>query len=109
MELFWVFLVIGIIVSLIIFVIRLPIIIAKNRGITGEELSTITILSWVSLIVGITWIVALVLSLVYKPKKWIDKDDKLDLNQLEKLYSLKKKGIISDEEYEKEKQKILDT
>ncbi len=107
MELFWVLLIFGIIISFIILIIRLPIIIAKNRGITGEELSTITILSWVSLLVGITWIVALVLSLVYKPKKWIDKDEKLDLDQLEKLYSLKKKGIISQEEFEQEKQKIL--
>lgn len=109
MELFVLLLILGIIAAIIIFIIRLPIIIAKNRGITGEELSTITILSWVSLIIGITWIVALVLSLVYKPQKWIDKDDKHDLNQLEKLYSLKKKGIISKAEYEKEKQKILDT
>lgn len=97
-------------ICLAIFCIRIPIIVAKRRNIVGEELKTISILSWVSIIVGVTWPVALILALLYKPKNWIDKDENMSLNDLErldKLSDLKNKGVISDEEFEKEKANIL--
>lgn len=95
-------------------VIQVPILIAKNRGITGSELTTIKILSWCSLIVGITWIIAIILSLVWQPNNWVEKNtpdetiipkDNLDI--LEKLSALKDKGIITDAEFKREKQKIM--
>lgn len=111
-----------IILAIIILVIRIPIIIAKNRGISGSELTTIAVLSWVSLLLGLTWFIALVLSLVWQPKNWVDKQqeqegenrqnfntgDKLTVFEtLEKLNALKEKGIITDSEFQKEKGKIL--
>ena len=96
-------------------VIQVPIKIAENRGITGSELNTISLLSWCGvLFVGVTWFVALVLSLIWQPKEWIDKsssdDDSLDLSslqKLEKLAELKEKNIISEDEFNIEKKKLL--
>lgn len=101
------------ILGLIILIVRVPIMIANARGITGSELTTIRILSWVSLFVGITWIIALVMSLVFQPKKWIDKEEEtdekegIDFDSLEKLHDLKEKGVLSEEEYICEKNKIM--
>ena len=104
---------------IIIFVLRLPIIIAQNRGISESELTTIRILSWVGLLFGFTWVIALILSLVWQPNNWIDKsesenkvnsnDDKSMLNfeKLEKLHSLREKKIITEKEFEQEKKKIM--
>ncbi len=91
-------------------ILLLPAFIAKRRGVCGEELSTIRVLCWCSLLLGITWIIALVLSLVYQPKKWTDKEKgktNMDLDGLEKLYNLKKKGVITQAEFEQEKKKLM--
>lgn len=108
-----------ILLAIIIFVLRLPIIIAQNRGISDSELTTIRILSWVGLLFGFTWVIALILSLVWQPNNWIDKsesenkvnsnDDKSMLNfeKLEKLHSLREKKIITEKEFEQEKKKIM--
>ena len=39
-----------IILAVVVFVVMVPITIAKKRGICGSELSTITILSWIGLL-----------------------------------------------------------
>ena len=98
------------VIALVVLWIQIPVMIAKNRGVTGSELSTISILSWLSLLLGITWFIALILALVYQPKNWVGKDEDMsetDLNKLDKLYELKRKGVISDTEYECEKANIL--
>ena len=56
-------------VAFLIFIIRIPIIIAKSRKITGSDLTTVAVLSWCSLLFGITWFIALVLSFVYTPEQ----------------------------------------
>lgn len=115
MEILLIYLIFFIIIGIIAYwIIQVPIMIAKNRGISGSELSTISILSWCSLIVGITWIIAIILSLVWKPNNWVEKKTpsetimpKDNLETLEKLSALKDKGIITDAEFKKEKQKIM--
>jgi hypothetical protein len=57
------------------------------------------------LLFGITWLIALVLSLTYKSKNIIENND---LDRLEKLANLKERGILTQEEFEKEKNKLLD-
>jgi hypothetical protein len=57
------------VIAFFIFIIRIPIIIAKSRKITGSDLTTIAVLSWISLLVGVTWIIALVLAFAYSPKQ----------------------------------------
>ena len=98
------------ILLLIIFMIEVPIMIAKSRGISGSELTTITLLSWFSLLIGITWFIALILSLVYHPKNWVDKDQgstNLNLEALEKLHELRQKGVLSEADYKREKAKLM--
>jgi len=92
-------------VSLFLFavlLIRIPVVIARYRGISGRELQTISTLSWVGILLGITWIVALFFSLMWKTGK-----SDSDLEMLERLAKLKSNGLINDREFEIEKQKIL--
>lgn len=98
------------------FVISIPTTIAQKRGVGGSELTTITILSWCGLLIGVTWFVALVLSLVYKPQNWIGETASsgkerpmptADVDNLLKLNELKEKGIITQQEFEEQKKKLL--
>ncbi len=112
MDLLFLFVIIFFICFLI-FIIRVPIIIAKSRGICDNELNTITILSWVGIFIFFTWFIALILALIWKPDKWIDKNNTSQPNHLndwealEKLFRLKEQGIISQTEFETEKMKIM--
>jgi len=100
----------------LIFLIQIPIFIAKGRGISGSELTTIIVLSWCGVFFGVTWLVALVLSLVWPGQRVVEgcqccavalnTGDAAD--RLEKLHQLKKKGIISQKEFDKEKKRILE-
>lgn len=97
-----------IIVFVIICLVQIPINIAKNRGITGSELTTITVLSWCGLFYGITWFIALGLALLWHSENWVSKDsESTDLNRLEKLSELHKNKVISDKEYKKLRKEIL--
>ena len=84
-------------------IIYIPIKIAKIRGIKNSELKTITILSWFGLLFGITWVVALVLALIYQPKKSQIQSTEILL----KLNELKEKGIITQKEFEEQKKNLL--
>jgi len=98
-------------IAVLIFIIQVPIMVAKSRGVTGSELSTVTILSWCGLFFGITWFIAIILALVYEPNKWISKADGVGISgvdKLAKLHELKKKGVISQAEFNEEKKKILE-
>ena len=113
MEVIYLLYLIGVLVIAVL-LIQVPIMIAKNRGISGGELKTITILSWCGILVGITWFIAIILSLAWTPKNWVEKkprEEKLlqsnSLESLEKLASLRDKGIITEEEFAREKMKIL--
>lgn len=106
----------AIICFILYFVISVPITIAKKRGVGGSELTTITILSWCGLLIGVTWFVALVLSLVYKPQNWVGETASsgkgqttatADIDSLLKLNELKDKGIITQQEFEEQKKKLL--
>lgn len=95
---------------LLVTIVRIPIIIAKARGVSGSELTTVAILAWLGIFIGITWIIALVLALIYHPKEWVDKEKgntNLDLVSLEKIHDLKEKGILSEAEYKRERQRLL--
>lgn len=118
-----------------VFVIRIPIIIAKTRGVNGGNLTVVAILSWLGIFFGLTWIIALILALVYqsqvniantvtghsvylsrnneehitKHSDNIETTTILGLDKLEKLYLLKEKGAITEKEYQTEKNKILNS
>lgn len=105
--------------TLIVWFLHVPILIATKRDIEDPELTTIKILSWCGIFFGITWIIALVLSLIYHPKNWIDKTALVENNSIQnkitnnnidtliKLNELREKEIITQEEFEKQKEKLL--
>ncbi len=104
----------GIIIALAIiyFIIQVPIIIAKKRGIKEGELTAITLLSWCGIFIGVTWIIAIVFALVWHPTTWIDKEkihfnSMTNLEILEKLGALKDKGVITEQEFQQEKEKLI--
>ena len=90
--------IIGIFILICVGVIRIPIIIAKRRGLTERTVTAIALLSWMSLLVGITWIVALIMSLIYHPQTYTDQSG---------LGELKEKGILTPEQFDKAKKRVL--
>lgn len=92
------------IIMLLIGFISIPIMIANARGICGGEKTTIIILSWLGIFFGVTWVVALVLSLIWNGACGIGYTN---LDKLEKLSKLYKDKVISKSEYEAMKSKLL--
>ncbi len=88
-----------------ILIVRIPIIIAKNRGVAGSDLTTIAVLSWLGILFGLTWIAALILALLYTPST--DPDKVVGIDELSKAYDLKEKGVISQSEFNRYKKKFL--
>ncbi len=102
-------------IVLLIFLIQIPVLIARGRSLSASDITTITILSWFGLIFGVTWFVALVLSLVWRPGQWTGRCEACGgtkptvdaAEQLEKLDKLKKRGVITQKEFDAQKKKIL--
>jgi hypothetical protein len=90
--------------SVALFFICIPIMIANVRGITGTEKTTIIILSWFGILFGVTWVVALVLSLLWRGSAPADSES---LDKLEKIAGLYKDKTITKPEYEKLKAKVF--
>lgn len=89
-------------------IIHVSVYIARNRGISGGELTIITILAWCGLIFLITWFVALGLALFWDNHKWaLHKPKESELDRLEKAHNLMKRGIITKKEYEKMKKELI--
>lgn len=89
---------------ILIGILMIPIWIANARGICGGEKTTITILSWVGIFLGVTWVVALVLSLVWRGECGMRESN---LDKLEKLSRLYKNKSITREEYNEIKSRLL--
>ncbi len=102
-EFLFAFLIMFALVMLCIAIICIPIMIANARGICGSEKTAIIVLSWLGIFFGITWIVALILSIIWHGS-CVAGDD---LDKLEKLARLHKDKVISKDEYEKMKSKLL--
>ena len=101
---FFAFLILLCICMFFVFLITIPIMIAKSRGITGGGMTTIVILSWLGIFFGVTWIIALILSIVWSGDNFTDYDT---LDKLEKLSRLHKEGAISKKEFDAMKSKLL--
>ncbi len=103
LELIVAFLIMFCITVLGVAFLSIPILIANARGICGAEHTTIVILSILGIFFGITWFVALILSVVWSGECFVD----TDLDKLEKAAKLYKDKVITKEEYEKIKSKLL--
>lgn len=98
-----------VVVCFLLMVILIPVSIAKKRGITGTELATISILSWLGAIIGITWIIALILALIWKPTKWVDKKEDCSngYDEILKLHEMMEKKIITKKQFEQKRKELL--
>jgi protein-S-isoprenylcysteine O-methyltransferase Ste14 len=94
------------VVLIAIFLIQIPMMVARNRNIDGGKYTSIAVLSWFGIICGITWLVALILSLVWAPGADLYANQ-TDIEKLEKLHKLYKSGAINKQEFDAEKKKIL--
>lgn len=92
------------VIMVLIGVISIPVLIAGARGICGGEKTTIIILSWLGIFFGITWVIALVLSLIWRGECSVG-DSKLD--RLERYAQLYKDKAITKAEFEAIKEKLL--
>lgn len=100
------FLVFMLLCAFICAVICIPVFIANARGICGSQKTIIMVLSWLGIFFGVTWIVALVLSLVWRGAgECYSCGCRLD--ELEKLSKLYKSKVISKAEYDKMKAKLM--
>lgn len=91
------------IVVLCVAFLYIPVMIANARGIYGTEHTVIVVLSILGIFFGLTWFVALILSLVWGCECFTG--DSLD--KLEKLSRLYKDKVITKAEYERMKAKIM--
>lgn len=103
-EIFLAFILFFALALLCVAIICIPIMIANARGICGGEKVAIVILSWLGIFFGVTWVVALILSLVWRGDCVYGVDN---LDRLEKLSRLYKEKVITKEEYETLKAKLL--
>lgn len=90
-------------------VICIPVFVANARGICGAKRTIILVLSWLGIFFGLTWIAALILSLVWTP----DNGDCVcacnsRLDALEKVAKLYKDKVITKSEYDKMRKELMD-
>lgn len=97
------FLIMFCIVVLCVAFLYIPIMIANARGICGTEHTVIVVLSILGIFFGLTWFIALILSLVWDGECLTG--DNLD--KLEKLSRLYKEKVITKAEYERMKAKLV--
>ena len=86
--------------------------IAKSRGVSGNNLTTISLLSWLGVFLGLTWVIALILALVFHPQTWIQQSSPMtatNVDALMKLNELREKGVITEEEFNRQKVLLLKT
>ncbi len=103
LEVIVAFLIMFCIVILCVSLLSIPILIANARGICGAEHTTIVVLSILGVFFGLTWFIALILSVVWRGECFVDDD----LDKLEKAAKLYKSKAITKEEYERLKSKVL--
>jgi hypothetical protein len=103
MDVIFAFLMLFCLVTVCVAVLAIPIMIANARGVSGGERTAIIILSVLGVFFGLTWFVALLMSLLCRGTYVVG--DELD--KLEKLSKLYKDKVISKSEYESMKSKLL--
>ncbi|GMO61067.1 MAG: hypothetical protein Ta2D_06880 [Rickettsiales bacterium] len=86
-------------------IIQIPIKIAEHRNLKDDDMKIIKILSWMGIILGFTWMIALILSLVYSSNLNINIKNNPD--ELKKMHDLLKEGVITQEEFDNYKKKMM--
>ncbi len=103
----WLLILVGLVIG--IFVLRIPIIIAKNRELSTGDVRMIALLSWAGLFFGITWLAALVWAIFGTRIGQMTAPRPADsLEALQKLAQLRDQGLLTEAEYAQKRQSILD-
>ena len=89
-----------------VFFMPIPIILAKNRGVSGAELKKIKVLSFIGMFVPFCWLIAFIFAMVADNSNSSTQTGS-NLDRLEKAYNLMKKGVISKKEFEKIKSESI--
>ncbi len=92
------------IILLAIAILCIPIMIANARGVCGTGRTAITVLSWLGIFFGVTWFVALVMSLLWDASC---RDGIANLDKLEQLARLYKNKTLTKSEYERMKSRLI--
>lgn len=95
------------ILALVLYIVWLPVIIAKKRGLDGDQKTGIACCAILGIFFFPLWIVGIILACVLKPKVIEEKDGDTDLERLEKLHTLYKNKVITKAEYDKQREKIM--
>ncbi|HBC70137.1 MAG: SHOCT domain-containing protein [Duodenibacillus sp.] len=92
-----------------IFLLRIPIIIAKKRNMPSGDVTIIAILSWAGLFFGITWVGALVWSILGTSLEEAAAPAASDaLEAIRKLSELHDQGLITESEFAEKRRKLLE-
>lgn len=94
--------VLGIMFLVLMILLCVPLIIANIRGIYGPWRITIMVLTFFGVLMGVTWLIALILSLGLRVDLAYD-----DLANLERLNQLYKQKVISRAEFQELKSRML--
>ncbi len=95
------------VICLVYLIITIPIKIAEKRHLSEGNKSVIFLLSWFGLLLGVSWIIALILAIVWPAERKEKVLPRENIDVLSKLYQLKEQGAISEEEFRQEKDRIL--
>ena len=94
--------------------LRIPVKIARHRGMSERDIHMISILCWVGVLLGVTWIAALVWAIIGEKEcavltQGIEANHPKEdiVNSIEKLCDLKNKGAITEEEFREKKEQLL--
>lgn len=92
--------------AIIVLLIIWPVQVAKKRGLEENQITAVTLVSVLGTIFfGLGWAVAAVMAYLLPVKEF--KEEQSDLEKLAKLGQLYKQGIITEEEFEREKLKLM--
>ena len=92
--------------AIIVLLIIWPVQVAKKRGLEPNLITAITLLSVLGMLFfGLGWLAAVIMAYTCPTKEL--KQAQSDLDKLAKLGQLYKQGIITKDEFEKEKIKLM--
>ena len=93
--------------AIIVLLIIWPIQVAKKRELEPNMITLITLLSVLGMLFfGLGWLAAVIMAYTLPTKEL--KESQLNIDKLAKLGQLYKQGIITKEEFEKEKSKLIE-
>lgn len=93
--------------AIIVLLIIWPIQVAKKRELEPNMITLITLLSVLGMLFfGLGWLAAVIMAYTLPTKEL--KESQLNIDKLTKLGQLYKQGIITKEEFEKEKSKLIE-